>query len=244
MTEKTLAKRKQSHHNSKTMKLLSSNNTKIKKGEKIGWLTLGLSLSPSTLSGRNFCSFASIGCKAACLNTSGMGVFPNVQAGRLKKSHFFIDNRTEFLDQLEKDIEAGRRKAKRDGMKLAVRLNVLSDLPWENLIDMKKFSDVVFYDYTPNPNRMIRYLRGEFPENYSLTFSRKENNQATVELIAKMGGNIAAVFADSLPKTYLGRPVVNGDETDTRFLDPRGVVVGLVAKGNGKKDATGFVLQP
>jgi len=225
------------------MKLLSSNNTKIKKGEKIGWLTLGLSLSPSTLSGKNFCSFASAGCAAACLNTSGMGVFPNVQAGRLKKSHFFIENRTDFLAQLEKDIEAGIRKAKREGMRLAIRLNVLSDLPWENLIDMKKFSDVVFYDYTPNPNRMIRFLKGEFPKNYSLTFSRKENNQAVVDLIAKMGGNIAAVFSE-LPSSYLGRPVINGDETDTRFLDPKGVIVGLVAKGKGKKDTTGFVLQP
>ena len=226
------------------MKLLSSNNTKIKKGEKLGWLTLGLSLSPSTMSGKNFCSHSSVGCRAACLNTSGMGVFPNVQAGRLKKSHFFIQDRTTFLVQLEKDIEAGIRKAKRDGMRLAVRLNVLSDLPWENLIDMSKYADVMFYDYTPNPKRMISFLRGELPANYHLTFSRKESNQPIVDLIAKMGGNIAAVFAGSLPETYLGRPVVNGDETDTRFLDPKSVIVGLVAKGKGKKDTTGFVLQP
>ena len=226
------------------MKLLSSNNTKIKKGEKLGWLTLGLSLSPSTMSGKNFCSHSSVGCRAACLNTSGMGVFPNVQAGRLKKSHFFTQDRTTFLVQLEKDIEAGIRKAKRDGMRLAVRLNVLSDLPWENLIDMSKYADVMFYDYTPNPKRMISFLRGELPANYHLTFSRKESNQPIVDLIAKMGGNIAAVFAGSLPETYLGRPVVNGDETDTRFLDPKSVIVGLVAKGKGKKDTTGFVLQP
>jgi hypothetical protein len=29
-----------------------------------------------------------------------------------------------------------------------------------------------------------------------------------------------------------------------RFLDPRGVIVGLVEKGMAKKDATGFVLEP
>ena len=226
------------------MKLLSSNNTKIKKGEKLGWLTLGLSLSPSNLSGKNFCSHSSVGCRAACLNTSGMGVFPNVQAGRLKKSHFFIQDRTTFLMQLEKDLAAGIRKAKKDGMRLAIRLNVLSDLPWENLIDMEKYEGVMFYDYTPNPHRMIAFLRGELPANYHLTFSRKESNQPTTELIAKMGGNIAAVFADTLPETYLGRPVINGDESDTRFLDAKGVVVGLVAKGKGKKDASGFVLQP
>ena len=228
----------------KTMKLLSSNNTKIQKGEKLGWLTLGLSLLPSNLSGKNFCSHASIGCRAACLNTSGMGVFSNVQAARLKKSRYFIENRTAFLVQLDKEIRAGIKKATRLGMKLAIRLNVLSDLPWENLIDMSAYPEVMFYDYTPNPKRMIAFLQGEMPANYQLTFSRKESNQSIVELIANMGGNIAAVFAGSLPKSYLGKPVVNGDDTDLRFLDPNGVIVGLVAKGKGKKDTSGFVLQP
>jgi len=226
------------------MKLLSPNNTKIKKGEKLGWLTLGLSLSPYTLSGKNFCSHASQGCAAACLNTSGMGVFSNVQDARLKKSRFFIEDRAAFLAQLNKEIAAGIRKANKLGMKLAIRLNVLSDLPWENLIDMAAFPDVTFYDYTPNPKRMIAFINGELPKNYHLTFSRKENNQSVVELIASMKGNIAAVFAGALPSTYLGKPVINGDDTDLRFLDARGVIVGLIAKGKGKKDQSGFVLQP
>jgi hypothetical protein len=223
------------------MKLLSSNNTKIKKGEKLGFLTLGLSLSPSTMSGRNFCAHASEGCKAACLNTAGMGVFNNVQEARLKKSRFFIEKRSEFINQLNKEIFAGIKKAKKDRMKLAVRLNVLQDLPWENLISMEEFKDVQFYDYTPNPKRMIAFLRGELPSNYHLTFSRKEDNQAQVELIASMGGNIATVF-QSLPDSYLGKRVINGDDTDLRFLDEKGVIVGLMAKGKGKKDETGFVL--
>jgi hypothetical protein len=173
-----------------------------------------------------------------------MGVFSNVQAARLKKSRYFIENRTAFLVQLDKEIRAGIKKATRLGMKLAIRLNVLSDLPWENLIDMSAYPEVMFYDYTPNPKRMIAFLQGEMPANYQLTFSRKESNQSIVELIANMGGNIAAVFAGSLPKSYLGKPVVNGDDTDLRFLDPNGVIVGLVAKGKGKKDTSGFVLQP
>jgi hypothetical protein len=223
------------------MKLLSANNTKIRKGEKLGFLTLGLSLSPSTMSGRNFCAHSSAGCRAACLNTAGMGVFSNVQEARLKKSHFFIQKREEFLKQLNKEIFAGIKKAHKERMKLAVRLNVLQDLPWENLINMEEFKDVQFYDYTPNPKRMIAFLQGKFPSNYHLTFSRKEDNQAQVELIASMGGNIAIVFS-SLPDTYLGKRVVNGDDTDLRFLDDKGVIVGLVAKGRGKKDQSGFVL--
>jgi len=37
--------------------------------------------------------------------------------------------------------------------------------------------------------------------------------------------------------------VVDGTETDLRFLDPQGVIVGLVANGEGKKDTSGFVVR-
>jgi hypothetical protein len=52
---------------------------------------------------------------------------------------------------------------------------------------------------------------------------------------------VAAVFKD-VPDTWQGFPVINGDESDLRFLDPAGVVVGLKAKGDAKKDASGFVI--
>jgi hypothetical protein len=222
------------------MKLLSTNNTKIKKGEKLGWRTLGLSLAPANLSGKQLCPHRSPGCEAACLNTSGMGAFSNVQEARIRKSKLLIENRAVFLAQLEKEL-ANLNKRAGKGTQTAVRLNVLSDLPWHNLIDMEKLPNLKFYDYTPNPARMIQFLRGELPANYHLTFSRKENNQAQVELIANMGGNVAVVF-NELPGTYLGKPVVDGDETDLRFLDPKGVVVGLKAKGKAKKDSSGFVI--
>lgn len=61
------------------------------------------------------------------------------------------------------------------------------------------------------------------------------------ELVAAAGMNVAAVFKE-VPFTYMGRPVINGDETDLRFLDPKGVIVGLKAKGKAKKDTTGFVI--
>lgn len=224
------------------MKLLSTNNTKIKKGEKLGWKTLGLSLAPAGLSGKQLCPHRSKGCEISCLNTSGMGAFSNVQAARIKKSKFLIEQRDTFLSSLNKELTNAQKASTRKKGKLASRLNVLSDLPWQNLIEMEKFPDVQFYDYTPNPKRMIQYLQGELPQNYHLTFSRKENNQAMVELIANMGGNIAVVF-DQLPETYLGKPVIDGDETDLRFLDPKGVIVGLKAKGKAKRDDSGFVVK-
>jgi len=222
------------------MKLLAT-NTKLEKGIKKSWKTLGLSLAPANLSGKQLCPHRSPGCEFSCLNTAGMGVFSNVQEVRINKSKFLIENRNEFLAQLEKELTNLHKRATK-GQKIAVRLNVLSDLPWHNLIDMESFPLINFYDYTPNPKRMIQFLRGGLPSNYHLTFSRKENNQKMVELIASMGGNIAAVF-DKLPDTYLSKRVIDGDETDLRFLDPRGIIVGLKAKGKGKHDTSGFVIR-
>jgi hypothetical protein len=222
------------------MKLLST-NTKLEKGSTLNWQTRGLSLAPANLSGKQLCPHRSPGCEAACLNTAGMGVFSNVQEARINKSKFLIERRADFLAQLEKEL-ANLNKQAGKGKQIAVRLNVLSDLPWHNLIDMSKFQNLKFYDYTPNVKRMMEFLRGELPANYHLTFSRKENNQSLVELVASMGGNVAVVF-DKLPQSYLGKQVIDGDATDLRFLDPKGVVVGLKAKGKGKKDESGFVVK-
>jgi hypothetical protein len=224
----------------KSIKKLLATNTKLEKGEGFQWTTRGLSLAPANISGKQLCPHRSPGCELACLNLSGMGVFSNVQEARLNKSKFLIEDRPTFIAQLNKELQSLNKKALK-GEQIAVRLNVLSDLPWHNMIKMSDFPNIKFYDYTPNMGRMIQFLRGELPENYHLTFSRKENNQAKVELVSSMGGNVAVVF-DKLPQTYLGKPVVDGDKSDLRFLDPRGVIVGLLAKGKGKQDQTGFVI--
>jgi hypothetical protein len=41
----------------------------------------------------------------------------------------------------------------------------------------------------------------------------------------------------------MGRPVINADEHDLRFLDDKGVIAGLKAKGRAKKDYSGFVIR-
>jgi len=224
------------------MKLLSTANTKIKKGEKYGWTTFGLSFAPANLSGKQLCPHRSAGCEFSCLNTAGMGVFSNVQEARIAKTKYFIDERLVFISQLKRELVAAEKHAKKIGMKIAVRLNVLSDLPWYNIIEMSDYPNIQFYDYTPNLERMIQFLQKKLPKNYHLTFSRKENNQNKVELISSMGGNVAVVF-DKLPKTYLGKKVIDGDESDLRFLDEKNVIVGLKAKGKGKKDTSGFVIK-
>ena len=57
------------------------------------------------------------------------------------------------------------------------------------------------------------------------------------------GGNVAVVFRGALPNTYKGKKVINGDINDLRFLDPKGIVVGLIQKGRAKKDSSGFVVE-
>jgi hypothetical protein len=42
--------------------------------------------------------------------------------------------------------------------------------------------------------------------------------------------------------TFLGLPVVDGDDTDIRHLDPRGAIVALYAKGPARRDQSGFVV--
>lgn len=250
------------------MKLLTTSNTKIKKGEKLGWLSFGIHLAPASLSGFNVCKDASAGCAAACLNTAGMGVFSNVQQSRIEKTRLFFKDKNAFMSQLVKEISAAIKKAAKQGMNPCFRLNLTSDIPWEKV----KFNDqtifeifpqVRFYDYTKNPERMTAFIASQtppqtwagnmawvhnggrdWPKNYHLTFSRSESNWQVVDSILKSGGNVAMVFRKSLPSQFMGLPVVNGDETDLRFLDASGVIVGLVEKGLAKKDKSGFVLEP
>jgi hypothetical protein len=55
--------------------------------------------------------------------------------------------------------------------------------------------------------------------------------------------DVAIVF-DSLPASYWGFDVIDGDLHDLRHLDPRGVIVGLVPKGaKAKKSQDGFVIR-
>lgn len=231
------------------MKLLTTSNSKIKKGEKLGFMSFGIHLAPAKLSGFNTCPSASAGCAAACLNTAGMGVYSTVQSARIAKTFFFFKEREKFMTQLVKEIGAAIRKAEKNGMTPAFRLNLTSDLAWEKIkFDGKTifehFPKVKFYDYTKVLSRMSAFLAGELPKNYYLTFSRAESNELAVNAILASGGNVAAVFRGALPKTWKGKKVVSGDESDLRFKDPKNVIVGLVEKGRAKKDSSGFVLEP
>ena len=226
--------------------LLSTNNTKTMKGEKLGYKTYIMYLSPFTQNskGINVCSHASKGCAEACLFGSGFGgIYSGVEQGRIRKTEFFLKDRLGFLTQLKFEIERAIRINK-DKAIVTFRLNGTSDLPFEKykVFDGKNifelFPDVDFYDYTKNHLRMVK----ELPSNYHLTFSRSETNDVKALELLNAGFNVAMVF-DKLPETYKGFKVVNGDLDDLRFLDDKNVIVGLKYKkmtGKGADNTLAF----
>lgn len=242
------------------MKLLSTGNPKVLKGLSQGFNTYILHLAPANVSGYETCAKRTAGCTAACLNLAGRGgMFKKgentnvIQQARIRKTKMFFENRVEFMAQLVKDIELGIKQSAKKNLIPVFRLNGTSDLAFEKYEVVRNgkmfrnifaaFPEVTFYDYTKILGRKISAIA-----NYSLTFSAADGNDADVAKAIAQGYNVAVVFGlkktEAMPETYMGLPVFNGDESDLRFLDPKGVVVGLYAKGKAKKDTTGFVKYP
>lgn len=225
-------------------RLLTSANAKTQKGESLGYFTGILYLSPSDESGiMNTCQFATAGCRQACLGAhAGRNVMPaNVQS-RFWKTMLLAENRALFLDCLRWDIGKIARRAKALGMKPAIRVNGSSDLAWIGMQMAAEFPEVQFYDYTKLPKPELRVRA-----NYAITFSYSgENLQDALHALAH-GVNVAVVFdtqkGAALPATWHGYRVIDGDAHDLRFLDDRGVVVGLRAKGRARKQTSCFIVE-
>ena len=232
--------------------LLTSGNAKIVKGEKLGYITKGLHFAPANLSGFEVCRWRSKGCTMACLNTAGRGQMNTIQDSRIAKTKLFFEEQFDFLAKLTKEIASSVKSAIKKEMEAVFRFNLTSDIAWESVFFdeekpqtlFDKFPETQFYDYTKSFQRMAQFINRnpQFPSNYHLTFSRSEHNETLCDMVLEMGGNVAVVFRDQLPKTWKGFEVINGDENDLRFRDKQGgYVVGLIEKGLAKKDKTGFV---
>lgn len=226
-------------------------NAKTVKGQRYGYMTGILYLSPYTKSGRNVCALAhKAQCHEACLDTAGNGAFSNVQQARLRKTNMFFDDRDQFMALLVQDILRLERMAQARGLMPVCRLNGTSDIKWEhipvthagftydNIFTLFPF--LQFYDYTKTPRDVADI------HNYDLTFSYSgvEAFRPYVAAAKAKGMRIAAVFRkrDEIPPTFLGMECIDGDDSDLRFLDPQGVVVALYAKGRARLDTSGFVV--
>ena len=243
------------------MKLLNVDaNAKTVKGQKYGFITGVMYLAPHDLSGTNLCPFAKMArCADTCLHFQGRAaiakakatmVAPNgnvipdnsIQRCRIKRTEWFLKDREAFMQQLIKEINSLKRKAAKLGLVPVIRLNGTSDIRWENVkledgrTIFEVFPDLQFYDYTKLSNRV------KLPSNYHLSWSYSNASKRFADM-RPSNLNWVVVFRNAeFPKTYLGRPVIDGDESDLRFLDPSNVVIALKAKGSAKKDMSGFIV--
>lgn len=193
--------------------------------------TMGLSLLPERgVKIGNLCPMAKT-CVKACLAHQGQGPVPSVKASRAAKSVLWFLAREWFLDKLDRELTAFRKRHKGT---VGVRLNMFSDIRWEDHGVIDQHPNIQFYDYTKLPGR-----HGAVRPNYWVTLSYDGTNRAAAIAALHSGHNVSAVFHNfggkcgkaahrqELPKRFLGFPVIDGGETDWRPGDARGVIVGL-----------------
>jgi hypothetical protein len=219
--------------------LLSAANHKQQMG--VGHVAVGLTLTPRATgrAGRNLCPFATKGCAGACFAGFDRMAWPQNKRAAVARTRFLVADPAAFQSQLK--AELFRLSVRKE--RIVCRLNVVSDFPFEGempglFCDLPR---VQFMDYTKDVSRVLSTDR---PPNYHLTFSRSERNENDCRRVLAAGHNVTVVFRrPPFPRTYLGFPVIDGDRSDFRFLEPSPRVVGLKAKGKGaRNDATGFVI--
>src|SRR4051794_6511903 len=102
-------------------RLLSVQNAKTRKGEKLGILTGILYLAPANESGvMNTCASSTPECRAACLFTAGRGRFDSVRRGRIRKTMWLARDRSAFVAELKRNVERLVVRADRMGLRPAV----------------------------------------------------------------------------------------------------------------------------
>ena len=241
----------------KFTKFFSTDSAKAIKADKYGWLNAINYMAPHDTAGvGNLCPDASEGCKALCLGMySGQAAMVSdlengtnvVRESRIAKSQYFMNERHAFMGEMADHIRAMIRKADREDKRLAVRPNGSSDIAFEYIKGYngqtlpEQFPHIQFVDYTKSLKRMLNPNR---PSNYHLTFSLSETNAHEAIHVLANRKNVAVVFGDGLPDTFMGHRVIDGTEHDLRHLDPQPVIVGLDPKGKkAKADTSGFVVR-
>ena len=210
-------------------------------------------LAPAKTSGYQVCPFATKECKLGCLATSGHAGMEiqsggcKIQNSRIGKTKLFFEDNEFFMEWVIEEIKSARRKAERAGYYFSVRLNGTSDIDWQNVKFkgynlFEIFPDVQFYDYTKNYKKFEN-----LPDNYHLTYSYTGRNWDKCKALLEAGHNVAMVFnvrkETDLPSMYKGYKVVNGDLTDYRVADAKGIIVGLKWKRIANKQNEAQILQ-
>lgn len=234
-------------------RLWNVDNAKAIKARKYGWINAIHYLAPHEIAGvGNLCGNASPGCIAICLayhsgqasmvkDASDVNNKNNVRDSRDTKTVQFMQHRGRYMIEIQKQIEQVAKFAHSENLQVCFRFDGGSDTG-KGVSLARNFPEYQFGDYTKHYGRMMNWLHGRLPSNYHLTFSRSETNEDQCLEVLRMGGTVAVVF-ETLPETWHGFPVLNGDEHDLRHLDAPGHVVGLTPKGAARNDSTGFVVR-
>lgn len=206
------------------------------------------------------CPDSTAGCRAACVvSQSFHGQMDSVQESRNRKTVFLQTHRSEFIRILKDEIQAAIDRAAYHGHAVRFRLNVDSSIPWhaeEYGQIPQTFPDALFYDYHPLAalNSRRNWRLADLPPNLRICWSKKETDSWwKVEAAISDLQSVAVVFHDDglhrsgrgayaqpLPRFVdlpsLGRwPVIDGDYSDDRTEDPRGLIVGLRLKSRSEQ---------
>jgi hypothetical protein len=200
--------------------------------------TYAIYLAPANLSGYNVCPYSTPECRMGCLNTSGRAgieIFTHttkISDCRIKKTRLLFEETEFFMQWMIAEIRMYQKRAAKQGFYFSARLNATSDINWrivntlagQNIFEI--FPEINFYDYTKNHNKF--YYK---PSNYHLTYSYTGYNWDYCKIALSQGFNVAMVFdvkkESDLPAMYKGYKVINGDLTDYRIDDAKGIIVGL-----------------
>lgn len=209
-----------------------SGNLKLQHSGRDMVAAYGLTLAPSDLSGIwNTCRYATK-CRDACLGSSGNGRYATTQRGRVWKTQFLGEDPVAFLRCLAGDIDAIPVSVwEAHGFTVSFRLNVLSDLPWETLapwiLQRLTGRGIKVYDYTKWPSARRDRSVSDAIGYYLVDSVSERHSDEDIKALDRPVVVFDVRRGAPLPCTYLGRPVIDADVSDARFLDPAGTVRGL-----------------
>jgi hypothetical protein len=171
------------------------------------------------------------GCFDLCLKSAGRGKFNNVVNARNNKSNLYNNDYEIFIKLLVSELQLHVTNCKKNNVNPSARLNVLSDIPYENTFIFDLFEEIYFYDYTKRANRLKAC---NDIKNYKLMFSYsgKQEYQKQVNQALQFDNPIAVVFKNEFPKTFLNRPVFDGDLSDIDNSTKDNHIIALKAKGS------------
>lgn len=197
--------------------------------------------APHRMAGLNACTNSTASCRKVCIRHTGRLEMPRAQEVGVDRMQFLHQNPDHAISLIHWETVRAAAKVS----ELARRLNVVTDLNWEDIapwLFTHAPENVVTYDYTKDWSR-----QPEPAERYRLTFSAMERHGAAeIIQMTNKGRNVAVVFPAEYkdtpyPDEWFGIPLINGDVTDFRYEDPQtGVIVALYAKGRARRMPIGM----